>query len=310
MTEMILWEGTPSAVPAFRILAIIDGDIHAGQTRDLLGRIYQRFEGRYGKGGGEVSYNFPGHRGKIRKANLKLLEEGREFFLRDETEYGQGIRRYGYAIEEFGHPGVPFFGVEQRSYFHFLDIALPEDTASIVEFADFVTAELLNAPVITGVMGMGFFLPYHKDSLKFLLGGKVERYKAALEITPDMVYDGIRTEGSSYRWKTGELPGIADIGWRTLIGAGFWPRLPDIAQLRSGSDIAVEKSERVLCVTAGERPIWGDVEAGDNIDAYRSVASYLAPIRLPEGCLQAFGFGGGMMSGHEAKVHAYIHRFD
>lgn len=310
MTEMILWEGTPSAVPAFRILAIIDGDIHATPARDILGRIYQKFEELYGKGSGDVSYNFPGHRGKIRKANAKLLEEGRKFFQREATEYGEGLRRYGYALEEFGHPGIPFFGVEQRSYFHFLDIALPEDTAAIVEFADFVTAELLNAPVITGVMGMGFFLPYHNSSLKFLLGGKVERYRAAIEITLDMAYDGIRTEGSAYRWKAGELPGIADIGWRTLVGAEFWDRLPDPERLPSGSDVTIEKSAGVLCLTAGEGPIWGDVEADEDISAYQAVASYLAPVRMPEGCLQAFGFGGGMTSGHEAKVHAYFHRFD
>lgn len=310
MTEMILWEGTPSAVPAFRILAIIDGDMHAGQTRDILGRIYQRFEENYGKGGGAISYNFPGHRGKIRKANSKLLEEGRNFFLREETEYGQGIRRYGYALAEFGHPAIPFFGVEQRSYFHFLDIALPEDTASIVEFADFVTAELLNAPVIAGAMGMGFFLPYHKSSLTFVLGGKVERYKAAIEITPDMVYDGIRTEGSAYRWKAGELPGIADIGWRTLVGAEFWSRLADIAPLQAMSDVIVEKSAGVLSVTAGERPIWGDVEAEEDISIYRAVASYFSPVRLPEGYLEAFGFGGGGVLGHGAKVGAYLRRFD
>jgi hypothetical protein len=281
MTEMILWEGTPSAVPAFRILAIIDGDIHAGQARDILGGIYQRFEEHYGKGGGAVSYNFPGHRGKIRKANSKLLEEGRNFFLQEKTEYGQGMRRYGYALEQFGHPAIPFFGVEQRGYVHFLDIALPEDTASIVAFADFVTAKLLNAPVITGVMSMGFFLPYHNSSLKFVLGSKVERYKAAIEITPDMIYSGIRTESSPYRWKDGELPGIADIGWRTLVGAEFWSRLPDIAQLQAMSDVVVEKSADVLCVTAGERPIWGEVEAGEDIGVYRTVPGYFSPVRLP-----------------------------
>ncbi|MBD8688688.1 MULTISPECIES: hypothetical protein [unclassified Rhizobium] len=54
--------------------------------------------------------------------------------------------------------------------------------------------------------------------------------------------DGIRKEGSAYRWQPGEQPGIGDIGWRTFVGAEFWDRLPDQTELNETPNVEIEKS--------------------------------------------------------------------
>lgn len=309
MTDLLLYNGNPSAAPAFRIIAIVDGDIHTEPSRDALAAIYSRFEVEFGESANVTSYNFSGHAGKIRWINPELIADGQNFFRRDNTEYGEGIRRYGYAIEEFKEPAVPYFCVEQRSNLHFLEIDLPGTAPSIREFADFVTEQLLKVRLITGVMGFGFFLPPYKNSLEFIMGAAATRLKAAIEISPSMVMDGVRREGSAYRWKSGEKAGIADIGWRTLIGQEFWDRLPETEDLKSQPDIAVDKSDSVLSITASSEPIWGDVNKGEAIDAYRAVAAYLSPVQMPAGCLKAFAFGGGGEPDHNDKVEAYLSRF-
>ncbi len=310
MPDFILYEGEPIAVPAFRIIAIIDGDIHADRNRKILASIYAKFEALFGERANVSSYNFTGYTGKIRWTNPKIIEDGRSFFENQSTEYGEGLRRYGYALDSFKEPALPFFGVEQRSYFNFLEIAIPEDNNAAMDFANFVTEQLIKAPVISGVMGMGFFLPPYKSSLQFMMGGTTARYRAAIDVTPDMLMDGLRKEGSAYRWKPGERPGICDIGWRTFVGIEFWDRLPDHSELNKTLDVQVEKSGGVLCITAGDRPIWGDLNMGEDIGAYKAVARYLAPIRMPHGALEAFAFGGTGTPEQKDKVEAYLTRFD
>ncbi|WP_421361890.1 hypothetical protein [Agrobacterium rosae] len=310
MPDFILYEGDPIAVPAFRIIAIIDGDIHGERNRQILTSIYAKFEALFGESANVTSYNFPGYTGKIRWTNPKIIEDGRSFFQKESTKYGQGIRRYGYALDSFKEPALPFFGVEQRSYFNFLEIAIPEDNSSAMDFANFVTEQLMEAPVISGFMGMGFFLPPYKSSLQFMMGGTTARYRAVIDVTPDMLMEGIRKEGSAYRWKPGEQPGIGDIGWRTFVGAEFWDRLPDQTELNEALNVEIEKSDSVLCITAGEPPIWGDVNKGEDIGAYKVSARYLAPVRMPHGALEAFGFGGNGTPEHKDKIEAYLTRFD
>lgn len=311
MIDMLYWAGDPIAVPAFRIFAIVDGDLHSEVNAANTRSIYSKFEERFGKTATWASYNFLGHRGKYKKTTPKLLDEGRAFLNGNATQYGEGIRRYGEAFEGYPHPGIPFFGVEQRSYVHYLELAIPYDYPELVEFADLITAELMKMSVVCGAMGMGFFLPYHLDSLSHQLGQAVPRYRAILDVTPDMVTNGVRKEGSSYRWQAGEEPGIADIGWRTLIGREFWSRISDaVSTLKAEEDITVEQSDTVIAITAGKRPIWGDVNRKEDISAYRTVAKQLSPIRYPEGAAKAFMFGGGTYDANIAdKIEAYLERF-
>lgn len=311
MVDVLRFNDDPIAVPAFRIIAIIAGDIHAPENVSAIRNIYSLFEENFGELANVTSYNFPGHTGKIRWANPKLLDQARAWFERDATEYGQGIRRYGYEVQEFEEPALPYFGVEQRSYFNFLEIDIRHDDDRVVAFANSVTEHLLGIEVICGVMGMGFFLPPYKSSLVFELGRMVDRYRPSIEISPSMIMNGIRREGSSHRWKEGEEPGIADIGWRTLIGREFWSRIPDAASaLKAEKDIAVEQSDKLLAVTAGTQPVWGDTERNEDISAYRAIARHLVPILYPKGAAMAFMFGGGTYDADVAgRIDAYLKRF-
>lgn len=311
MVDILRYDGDPFAVPAFRIIAIIAGDIHAPANVAAIKKAYALFEESFGEAANVTSYNFFGHNGKIRWMNPKLLEEGRGFFDRTPIEYGDGLRRYGYAIEEFEEPALPYFGVEQRSDFSFLEIDIRSDDDRIVAFANSITEQLLKADVICGVMGMGFFLPPYKSSLEFELGQVSRRYRTSIDISPSMVMDGIRKEGSSYRWQTGEEPGIADIGWRTLIGREFWSRIAEaLSELKAEKDITVVQSDTVLAITAGQRPIWGDINRKEDIAAYRAVAKHLSAIRYPPGAAKAFMFGGGTHDPKVAdKIEAYLDRF-
>ncbi|MCR4266330.1 type VI immunity family protein [Nitratireductor sp. ZSWI3] len=310
MVDFLIYEGEPIAVPAFRVIAILAGEIHAAKNKPALAGTYELFEASFGEAANVTSYNFPGHAGKIRWMNPTLQKQGRQFFDSNATEYGQGLRRYGYALDAFEEPALPYFAVEQRSDVCFLEIDIRDDAALAVAFADDITRLLMDAQVIWGVMGMGMFLPPYKSSLEFKLGEGVRRYRTSIEISPSMVMDGIRREGSSHRWQKDEKPGIADIGWRTLIGREYWSRIPDaIPALREAENISVEQSEHVLAITAGVQPIWGDVNRGEDITAYSTVAKQLAPIRYPESAAKAFMFGGNTHDPHHAdKIETYLAR--
>ncbi|WP_150130080.1 DUF3396 domain-containing protein [Sinorhizobium sp. RAC02] len=311
MIEFLTYEGAPIAVPAFRIIAVLEGDIHDEANRPGLTRAYGMFEAAFDEAADTASYNFPGHKGKLRKITASLKKDGRAFFAREETSYGEGLRRYSRAFADFEEPALPFFGVEQRSYECFLELDLPADDARILSLAEDIAGELGRTRTIWAVMGMGFFLPPYKSSLAFMLGRSIGRYRTGIDISPSMVTDGLRREGSAHRWKEDEQPGIPDLGWKTFIGREFWPRIPDVAvALKAEPDITVEELDNALVITAGDRPIWGDVDQGEDISAYYTVAKHLSPIAYPVEAGKAFMFGGDTYdAGHVARVEAYLTRY-
>lgn len=308
LIKSLTYEGEPIAVPAFRIIAILDGDIHDSSNRPGLTRAYELFEAAFDDAADMASYNFPGHKGKLRKITAALKKNGRDFFARAETRYGEGLRRYGHARADFEEPALPFFGVEQRSYECFLELDLPADDPRILSLAEEIAVELGRTRTIWAVMGMGFFLPPYKSSLAFMLGQSPARYRTSIDISPSMVTDGLRREGSAHRWKEGEQPGIPDLGWKTFIGREFWPRIPDvIAVLRAKPGITMKQLEDALLITAGDKPIWGD--ADEDISAYNTVAKHLSPIAYPVEAGKAFLFGGDTYDArHVARVEAYLAR--
>lgn len=307
MPEMLTYENDPMAVPAFRILAIIEGDLADKRSQSSYAAIYRQFETDYGEAANVTSYHFDKHKGVIKWMKPDLLEEGRKFFERPKAKYSDGLRRYGLLPAEFDNPALPYFGIENQKSATALEIALPTDATANKVFADKVLSELEATPLICGVMGFGFFLPPYKSSLAFMLGQASQRYRAALEIRADMVIEGIRREGSFHRWKADEKPGIADIGWRTLIGNEFLARLPgSFGAVDNTEGVNVHKGANFTTVTAGSEPIWGDLNAQEDLAAYKAVAAFLKPIRFPASCGHNFMFGGD----HPDRVDAYLARFD
>ncbi|SAI33967.1 Protein of uncharacterised function (DUF3396) [Bordetella ansorpii] len=312
MPDMLLYNESPFAVPAFRIIALLDGEIADEANRGALAQAYRLFEDAWGAAAYMASFHFVKHRGKIRKINPGLAADGRAFFEQSSTAYGEGLRRYGYALSEFEEPALPYFGVEQRSDMVFFEIDLPAEHAHNVAFANTITDLLLGTRLICGVMGLGFFLPPYNSSLSFGMGQELERYPAAIHISPSMVMDGVRREGSMHRWTQDEQPGIADIGWRTLIGWSFFSRLSTaLAALEQEPGISTRCGEKAIAVTAGPEPVWGDASKHESLSAYRAVARHLAPIRFPRHCARCFMFGGN--ASHDERLaqrlDAYLGRF-
>lgn len=306
MVEMLIYTTDPFAVPAFRIYTLSDGQFDNADTRAKFAAIYKLFEDRFGEASNVTSYHFDKHKGELKWMKDNLPEEGRRFFEREKYKSNDGIRRYGMIPKEFDNPALPYFGIEFRKTFTALETAIPIDKQN-VKFADEVLKLLEDIPVISGVMGYGFFLPPHNSSLEFMLGQASRRYRAAIETRPAMVDEGIRKEGSYYRWKAGEEAGIADIGWRTLVGKEFLSRLPsDFTELTSKGDITVENGRNFTTITAGKGPIWGDVNTQEDIAAYSQVANFLEPVRFPAGCGYDFMFGGK----NPDRVDDYLVRFN
>ncbi|MGO4339379.1 hypothetical protein AB4037_31170 [Labrys sp. KB_33_2] len=307
MPEVLTYENDPMAVPAFRILAIIDGDLADKRSQSRYAAIYRQFEAAYGEAANVTSYHFDKHEGVIKWMKPDLLEEGRRFFERTTAKYSDGLRRYGLLPAEFDNPALPYFGIENQKSATALEIALPIDADANKAFADKMLSELEGTPLICGVMGFGFFLPPYKSSLAFMLGQASQRYRAALEIRANMVIEGIRREGSFHRWKADEAPGIADIGWRTLIGNAFLPRLSGSCDaLASTEGVTIVKCPSFVVIQARAEPIWGDINAREDLTAYQAVAAFLKPIRFPASCGHGFMFGGD----HPNRVDAYLERFD
>lgn len=304
--DMLTFGDEPFAVPAFRILAIVDGEIGDARGLSSYGRIYALFETGFGASAGVSSYHFNRHKGRFVRMKPALVEEGCRFFTRPGFAFTDGLRRYGLLPEAFDNPALPYFGIENRRGMTSLELALPLDAAN-VGFAIDILEALADAPVIWGVMGFGFFVPPYKRSLAFMLGQASRRYRAAIEIWVKMVDEGIRRQGSYYRWQEGEQPGIGDIGWHTLVGRDFWSRLPDdLDQRAAAARVAVTRGPHFLTLTAGPRPIWGDVEAREDISGYRAAAALLKPVRFPLGCARTLMFAGD----HPDRAEAYVTRFD
>lgn len=312
MREFLMWENEPVAVPAFRSIAIVDGAIHASAIAPHIRKLYALFEARFGKSANETSYNFLGYTGKIRPATPRILNDGRAYLDRDDgTQYGEGLRRYGRALADFPHPGLPFFGVEQRSDVFFLETAIPQDAIDLHDFVAEMSATLMELPTISGAMGMGIFLPPHHSSLSFLLSANSDRHRAAFNTNADMTAPALRREGSPVRWKPGEEPGIADIGWRTFVGREYWDRIERVlAALATEPGISIERSGHLLAITAGDRPIWGSPDEAEGLRAFQAVARALKPLRQPLGVAQTLWFGGGVIDDHDDLVAAYHTRLD
>ena len=304
MSEILLYSNSPMAVPAFRLLLFVRAELNDPPLRSAFAKIYARFEADYGEAARVAAYHFDKHEGDFKHMKPELLEAGRVFFDREKTKFGDGLRRYGMMPEEFDNPALPFFCAEQYRAFTLLELALPPEAQANVASADAIMKEIEHLPVICGLMGFGFFLPPYKNSLAFMLGQASQRYRAAIEITAKMVDQGIQREGSYYRWKPNEEPGIADIGWRTLVGKDFIDRLPRPGPEADG--ISVEARSNMVVFTVGQRPIWGDVNKGEDMGGYKMVAARLKPVRFPEGVASIAMFGGD----NPDRVKAYLGRLD
>lgn len=307
----LMRDGDAVAFPALRTLAYLPHDLSVDYNRDVLVSIYEKFEARFKQVANVTSFKFDTHKGAIRWANPSLLLEAREWLKGGTILPYEGIRRYGYVVDGFEEPNLPFLSIENVRPL-LLEVSLPLTDQASREFADWLASRLSRTPTIWAAQGYGFVLPPYLGSLgRYALPQSTPRYKAAIELQLDDATPGVRREGSPHRWQPGEEPGIPDIGWRTLIGREFWDRVPDVeADLADVVGVQVERSDTVLTITIGDEPIWGDVNADEDVSAYRAVAQALEPIAYPLGAARAFAFGGAHYDPAQAeKIERYFRRF-
>ncbi|PZX13130.1 uncharacterized protein DUF3396 [Celeribacter halophilus] len=310
MPAPLMYDDEIAALPAFRMLAYLDGAPDDPRIALAVGAMFDAFVARFGGDLGLISMRLVGRTGKPSKVTSKALKDLREWIRApDRLDSGAGVRLGSLNTDELP-PAMPWFRLEQRYDDQTLvEISVAPDASELLGFADEIAGALATAPMICAAQGFGFFLPTAYDSLNWLLPRLAERYKTALLHTLDMPSCGLRRAHSTMTYTGDMKPGIADIGWRTFIGPEYLDRLPKSFDLPR--DVRVEARETMLILTAGDAPVWGDVQKAENIDSYRAIAAALAPVRYPYAIALNQNFGGDTAASDQADlIKAHYHRLD
>ena len=310
MPEPLLYGDEIAALPAFRTLAYLDGTPDDPRIALAVGAMFDAFVARFGGDLGLLSMRLVGRSGKPSKATPKALKVLRDWIAApDRLDSGAGVRLGSLSTDELP-PAMPWFRLEQRYDDQtMVEISVAPDAPDLLGFADEIAVALATAPMICAAQGFGFFLPTAYDSLNWLLPRLAERYKTALLHTLDMPSCGLRRAHSTMPYTDDMQPGIADIGWRTFVGPEYLDRLPKSFDLPR--DVRVEASEAMLILTAGDAPIWGDVQKAEKIDTYRAIAAALTPVRYPLAIALNQNFGGDTAAADQADlIKAHYHRLD
>lgn len=311
MPDYIYRDGDPIAQPAFRILAYWHAPLGQPDVSEGLAKLLDLFTARYRE---DVAYLVVADDERPMRGQHvsdELLVDARGWLAGAPKPYPSTCRIFGPIDEDTEQITVPSFRAEQAAKYGFLDISVPDDPEANVALADGVTAILKDMPTLCAVMGMGFFLPTALESLADYMPRAFVRYKTAIEFMAEGAEWGIHKEIGHTRWSTFEdaQDGIPDIGWRTVVGAYYLPRLGELDVDMPG--VVIERTERMLIATAGPAPIWGDINVGEDIAAYRAVAQALAPVRMSVDPAVT-GLFGGHTNDPEGRdrVESYLARFD
>jgi hypothetical protein len=309
MPDLIQYEGEGTAEPAFRILAYIPGSMNDAATGAMLLRLFDLFMARYVGALFALAMRDKG----IQPEPLDVTEETvarlRAWLGTTTKVFGATLRANASPTDDLDAPRIPHLRFDEANEKVLVEVSIPYDDPDVVAFADAATDILTSVPLICAVMGMGFHMPSSLDSRSFILPRTTPRYRTAIEILLTNPRDGIALEGSAFRFARNPTvkPGIADIGWRTIVGAGFIDRLPG---LRVDAPATLTMINSMAVLTAGAAPIWGDVNAGEDISAYQAVARALAPVQFPrEVALKGFFGGPEGNPEHVDRLDAYLTRF-
>lgn len=321
MPDFLIREGEKIAPPAFRILLYCDGSLNDPANAKGVLALFDLFMETYGDEAAWIA--IADHERKLRPKKLspKQIEDARSWLTTPNKTWPATCRVVGPLSDETNNVVVPAFRVDEYRMMY-LDMSVPDDIARAVPFADAATEIIRDMPVITGVMGLGFYLPQALDSLKTWLPRGFERYCTAIEFVVDGATMGIRKTDEGYLWdESPELtpgapadlqPGVPDIGWRTIVGAEFLDRLPALdPALADKPEVSLQVAPTMAIVTAGAQPVWGDVETNEDISAYRAVAGALAPVRYPADVAYGSLFGNQYYDPEgRARIDSYLQRFD
>lgn len=312
MPGYIARETDKIAQPAFRVLLYCDGSLNDPANGAGVTRLFDLFLEHYGAEAAWLAIADEARPMRPKPLDAAGIADARHWLNTPDKSFPATCRIVGPISEESANVTVPAFRVDEYRVM-FLDMSVPADADRAVSFAQAATEVIRDMPVIASIMGMGFYLPVALESLKDYLPRAFVRYRAAIEFTVDSATMGIRKTGEGFDWDENEgvEPGIPDIGWRTIIGPDFTSRLPDLDALYGAPGVAYERTDDIAVITAGPSPVFGDVDKGEDIAPYRTVAKALKPVRYPVEVAVGTLFGNQAYTPEgRDRVEAYLARLE
>lgn len=312
MPEYITRENDKIAQPAFRVLLYCDGSLNDPANAAGVTRLFDLFLEHYGADAAWLAIADENRPMRPKPLDEAAIADARTWLNTPDKTFPATCRVVGPISDETENVTVPAFRVDEYRVM-FLDMSVPADAERAIPFADAATQIIREMPVIASIMGMGFYLPVALESLKDYLPRAFARYRAAIEFTVDSATMGIRKTKEGFRWDQNKdvEPGIPDIGWRTIIGPDFTSRLPDLDTLSDAPDVAYDRTGDIAVMTAGPAPVFGDVNRGEDIAPYRTVAKALKPVRYPIEVAVGTLFGDQEYNPEgRDRLEAYLARFD
>lgn len=296
------------AVPAFRTLAWVDGTLADDATRaealSLFDLFVSRCSGGSGFDGSGPDSLGPDSLARMHLASDKVDQRIKKWSAdaaRDWIDAARAnpmtMQAHGAADEVTDIAGPPQIRIEQRNGQLKIEVTLSPvrvDTA----LADDLARCLTGMPLLCGLQSLGFYLPSALRSLARHLPQSFPRYRAAVELVIDDDHGLRRLETArgqpvgAYADFPDALGGLPDLGWRTFVGAPYRSRLAPLAATEFHGAVTVEDRAGILTLTAGAAPVWGDVNDGEDIGAYQSIAAYLRPVMVDLRVARRSMFGG------------------
>ena len=313
MPDYIYRDDRPIAQPSFRILVYCLQPLANPAISNTMAELLDVFVSTYRE---ELAYIVisDDERPMLgRHVDDDAIADARDWLANATKPWPSTCRLFSHINEEAQAITVPSYRAEQAADYCFLDMSVPADPQRVKDFADDVTDIIKDCPILYSVMGMGFFLPASLESLETFLPRAYPRYKTAIEFMAEGARWGLHKEIGNFDWQgyPNATPGIPTIGWRTILATHYLNDLPNLETVTQTPGVSLERTDNMAIVTAGDLPIWGDVNASEDISAYQAVAAALKPVRVHiEPALS--GLFGSLRSDPQGRdrLEAYLSRFD
>lgn len=305
--------GPAIAVPALRVCAVLSGTFTAPGNMVMVSGILDAF---LRAASNDVAYVVTSKGGRA-PARLQTATPAKIDAIRAAIADGfaglTGFRLYGPDDNPMRVPGLPFLSVTEYHKHHIsIEVAVDADSTDRASFLAETDAALRHGAVLAGYQGFGFFKSPLSKANDSALPPAHHRLRVATlgewgAGNPLVVWDKV--------WDAklgGYAPGLSDMNWRTYVGSEFVARTKDaLATLPAG--IRVENTGPTTVVTIGTAPIWGDLNTGEDITAYRQAYAALKPAFCSQVMLRLKTLGGIQYQRTQAdgadKVESYMNRF-
>lgn len=273
------YDGTPVAEPCFRSLYWYAGNLDMEPLRGMATKLAGWFYRHQREAIGFVTLFGEDFPSEAEVPSDAVLAEVGRWLKTPGKATASALWMEGHLQDDYDGERIPWLCIEVEDDKVMVEVALPHDLPDLVAAADQIAEICLVEGLICGLQSMGYLLPPDNDSLVGLLPRTMQRYRCAVEIRLRDPVDGLGP-GGTFSWDSHPdlRPGIADVGWRTVVGAPFLPRLGKLPDMPG---VTVRTAPAGVTLTAGPAPIWGDINRGEDIAAYQAVAAALAPLAMP-----------------------------